>query len=72
MTKQQESALTITSMFKATFGTPEGQKCLQHLEDTFVDRIVARPGDDLFVIGQRQGESNLIRQILKEVRDGNR
>ena len=57
----------ITKMFKDTFSEPVGQKCLKHLEEVFVDRNIARPGDDLLTIGIRQGEAQVIRKIIAEV-----
>lgn len=68
MTKEQKAALEITSIFKATFGTDSGKKCIEHLEDVFVDREIARPNDDLLAIGIRQGEANVIKKIIKELK----
>ena len=61
------NSLEITSVFKATFGTEVGQKCLAHLESVFLDRDIAKPGDDLLAIGIRQGESSIVKKIIKEV-----
>ena len=63
-----KSSVEIEKVFKGTFDTDLGRKCLQHLEEVFVDRAVARTGDDLLQIGIRQGEANAIKQIIKNVK----
>lgn len=67
MTESEMKALEIEKIFKGTFETELGRKCLAHLESVFVDRAIARPGDDLLAIGIRQGEANVIKKILQEV-----
>jgi len=60
----------IEKLIKGTFETELGRKCLTHLESVFVDRPIARDGDDLLSIGIRQGEANVIKKIIKEVNRG--
>ena len=62
------TGIEITSMFKATFSTPEGKKCLKHLEEVFVKRVgIAKPNMDMIEIGIRSGQRDLIMQIVTEV-----
>jgi len=63
--------IAIEKLFKATFSTPNGKKCLAHLKKVFVDRPIAKLGMEPLEIGIRQGECNVIRKILGEV-NGNR
>ena len=66
------TAVEITSMFKVVFGTPEGAKCLTYLEKVFVDRPMYKKGQTLEETAYRQGEADLIRQIIKEVQKNGR
>jgi hypothetical protein len=72
MVKSQEEAQNITVLFKGTFGTELGAKCLKHLEKVFVNREIARPGMSELEIGIRQGEANVIKKIIKEVNSNGR
>jgi len=67
----REKSLVIEKLFKATFSTPNGKKCLAEMKRAFVDRPIARAGMTELEIGIRQGECNVIRKILGEV-NGNR
>ena len=58
----------ITSMFKAVFSTPHGEKCIKHLEKVFVDRPIYSYGQTLDEVAYRQGQADVIKQILQEVR----
>lgn len=64
MGKQEE----ITVLMKGTFTTPLGEKCLKHLESVFIDREIAQVGMTELQIGIRQGEANVIKKIIREVR----
>jgi GGDEF domain-containing protein len=57
----------VIKMFKDTFGTPAGDKCLKHLKETFVDRPVFRSGQTYEDTAFREGERSVIMKILKEV-----
>ena len=61
----------ISALFKGTFETELGQKCLSHLESTFVNREIYKQGFTLDEVAFRQGEASVIKKILKEVRNGN-
>lgn len=57
----------ITILLKGTFGTELGQKCIRHLEDTFINRDIYRIGMTLDEVAFRQGEASAIKKILKEL-----
>ena len=65
-----DKAAEINKLIVGTFETELGKKCLEHLEDVFVDRQIAKPGMSELEIGIRQGEANVIKKIIKEVRNG--
>lgn len=60
----------ITKMFVGTFETPLGVECLDHLKKVFVDRPIYKMGSTLEETAYRQGQADLVKQILKEVRNG--
>lgn len=62
------TAEEINAVFKGTFNTETGDRCLKHLEKVFVDREIAKPGMSELEIGIRQGEANVIKKIIREVR----
>ena len=65
--------IVVEKLFKATFSTPNGKKCLAHLKKVFVDRPMARVGMSELEIGIRQGECDVVRKIIQEVENnGNR
>jgi hypothetical protein len=60
----------INALIAGTFNTELGQRCLEHLKDTFVDRPMYKPGMTLDQVAFREGEASTIRKILKEIRNG--
>lgn len=65
------SAMEITKLFKDTFGTPSGQKCLAILVEKFVDRPVYVQGQSFDHTAFKEGQRNVVQQILKEIKNGN-
>lgn len=62
----------ITSLFKTVFGTPHGQKCLEFLKTKFVDRSVYKQGQTYDFTAFKEGQRDVVQQILKEVtKNGN-
>jgi len=61
----------IKKIMIGTFETEIGKKCLDHLQSVFVDRDIAQVGMSELEIGIRQGEANVIKKIIREVRHGN-
>jgi len=66
--KEQYAALN--KLYKGTFETDLGKELLKYLKETYVDTSMARPGDDLLTIGLRQGQANVINNIIQEVNRG--
>lgn len=66
----EDKYLEIKALFKGTFETELGRKCLDHLENVLVDRDMYKPGMTLDEVAFRQGEASVIKKILKEVNDG--
>jgi len=58
----------ISKIFKGTFETELGKKCLEHLEKVFVNRDMYKPGMTLDEVAFRQGEASVVNKILKEFR----
>lgn len=67
----EERSKAITKLFKDTFSGQVGNKCLDHLKKTFVDRSMYQRGLSFEETAYRQGQADLVRQIISEVnKDG--
>lgn len=55
-----------------TFETELGQRYLKELIRAFVDRPIYKQGQSLEETAYRQGQCDLVRQIMKELDNGNR
>jgi len=64
---ENNKSIEIEKLYKATFSTPNGKKCLAHLKKVFVDRPIYRTGSTFEETAFREGEASLIRKILGEV-----
>jgi len=62
-----DKSITIEKLFKATFSTPNGKKCLSHLKKVFVDRPIYKQGSTFEETAFREGEASIVRKIIKEV-----
>lgn len=62
-----KKAKEITSLYKAVFGTELGKKCLDMLENSFVNRDIYKTGMPLDEVAFRQGEASVIKKIIKEI-----
>ena len=58
-------------LYKDTFSGEIGQRCLKHLRELFVDRPVFRQGSTFEETAFREGQRDIVRQIIKEVNHGN-
>ena len=65
-----EDPETITKIIKATFETPQGINLLEHLLSVFVDRAVYKPGLSSEETAYREGQRDVVRQIIKEFQKG--
>ena len=59
----KKQAKTIHKLFVGTFETELGQKCLEHLVKTFIDRPIYKQGLSLEETAYRQGQADLIKQM---------
>lgn len=57
----------INKLIKGTFGTELGRRLANHLKTQFVDRPVYIPGHTHDETAYREGQRNVIMQILKEI-----
>ena len=61
--EQQE----IHKLVVGTFVTPMGEKLMDHLRQTILDRPTYKPGMTLEEAAFREGQKDVITQILKEL-----
>jgi hypothetical protein len=57
----------IAKLCADTFNTAPGQEFLQHLVRTFVARPIVHPADTQFAAGIRQGQADVVLQILQNL-----
>ena len=60
----------ISKLMVGTFETELGKKLLTHLEETFLNRPVYRAGMKLEDAAYRQGQADLIKQLMKGIKNG--
>ena len=60
----------VTKLYKDVFKNDNGKKCLEHLQATFVDRAVFKQGLTFEETAFREGQRDIVMQILKEVSYG--
>ncbi len=60
----------LNRLYKDTFSTDAGMKCLELLKMSFVDRPVYIKGMSLDEVAFREGGRDLVNQILKVVENG--
>jgi len=58
----------IHKLFVDTFNTEVGKRCLKRLEEAFVDRAVYKNGQTFEQTAFREGQRDVVMQILKEVK----
>lgn len=61
----------IHKLIVGTFETELGKKLLDYLEEKYVNRDIYKPGLTLDTTAFRQGQADIIKQIIKEARNGN-
>ena len=57
----------IARLFSDTFDTVVGQALLEHMIVTFLCRPIVRPADTQFEAGIRQGQADVVMQILSNI-----
>lgn len=60
----------IHKIIVGTLETELGKKFLAHLENTFIDRPIYRQGQSLEETAYRQGQADLVKQLVKEMNNG--
>ncbi len=63
------TALERSKIIVGTFETELGKKCLELLKDTLHDRPMYKAGMSLDEVAFRQGQSDVVTQILKEFKN---
>ena len=59
----------IHKLIVGTFETPIARKLLDYLEETIVLRPTYKPGMGLDEVAFREGQKDIINQLLKEMKD---
>lgn len=57
-----------SKLIVGTFSTELGKKLLAHLHSVFVDRAIYKSGETLEQTAYRQGQADLIKQLMKEIK----
>lgn len=65
--QQKKQNIVISKLIKGTFDTELGHKLLDHLEKTFVDRSIYRVNQTHEETAYRQGQSDVIKQLRREL-----
>ena len=65
--EREKQYTIINKLLVGTFGAGIGVKCLKHLKKTFVDRSIYEVGMTPDQVAYRQGQCDVIRQIIKTV-----
>ena len=60
----------IHKVIVGTFETELGKKCLSNLERAYVNRPIYIQGQTAEITAYRQGQADVIKQIIKEINDG--
>lgn len=62
-----EKAREIASRYKRLFSTEDGEFVLNNLMSTTLLRPVVKPGSTQFEAGIREGQNDIVRQILQQI-----
>ncbi len=63
--KNQELAMEIAGQVHNTFRDGSGKYVLEYFIKSFLTKAIVRPGEDSFAQGIREGQADVIRQILR-------
>lgn len=64
----EAKAKELATQFRLAFHDNDaGRFVLDHLVKTFVKRKIVREGDDMFTAGIRQGQANIVIDILAQI-----
>jgi hypothetical protein len=62
--EQWQQAMTIARLHSDVFGTEQGQKLLEYWVRIYIARPIVRAKDDAFAAGIREGQADVVRQLL--------
>lgn len=65
--EQWTQALRIARMHADVFATEPGMALLKYWVQVFVARSIVRPNDDAYAQGIREGQADVVRQILAQL-----
>ena len=57
----------MNSLYARVFKTADGQRVLEHMVQNQMAVSIAQQGDDLITIGERQGRSNHVNEIIQRI-----
>ena len=63
----EKTQAEVSSIIVGTFATELGGRCIDHLKGVFIDRPIYRKGQTLEETAYRQGQADLVQQLLKEL-----
>lgn len=66
-TSEVGEGFRIARLCSDTFASPAGQALLEHLIVCFICRPILRPADTQFEAGIRQGQADVVMQILSNI-----
>lgn len=68
MLDNEAKSKELATQFRLAFhDNDSGRFVLDHLVKTFVKRKIVREGDDMFTAGIRQGQANIVIDILAQI-----
>lgn len=62
-----EQAMRIARMHSDVFSSEAGQRLIDHWVQVFVARPIVRPRDDAYAQGIREGQADVVRQLLVQL-----
>lgn len=65
--KHEEEIRSINALYAQVFKTQSGQKVLDHMVSTQMARPIAERGDDMLSVGEKQGRSNVVNEIIQRI-----
>lgn len=66
-TEQWAAMFALAKLCADTFSTPSGQALLTWLVATFIARPTVHPNDTQFAAGIREGQADVVRQLLTNI-----
>lgn len=65
--RERDRALETASLFKEAFGTDAGKRVLAILVEQTLARKVANDDSTMIAVGKREGQNDIVRQILQNI-----